>query len=73
MRNLNIFFIYIKIDFYYKNHPEIWDDDMEIMIQNEEILEIRKNIIALLSLPTMDRFMQYIRTNPFYKWIWDFY
>lgn len=61
--------IYNGMKKYFGEHNDIWNMELN----DDRANEIEKNIIKLLSLPSMERFMRVIRENPYYKWIWDFY
>jgi hypothetical protein len=56
--------IYELIDKYWHKHPEIWEDTN---LEDDEVIEIKKLVVELLSIPSMERFMIEIRKNKFYK------
>ncbi len=49
---------------------DIWVD---WTLEESGMIDIKKFIVRLLSLPSMKNDMDIIRKNPSYKWIWDFY
>lgn len=62
--------IYILMDQYRRDTYTV---ENEIVLWNKTTDYIKKIIIKLLSLPSMERYMKEIRKNSYYKWIWDFY
>lgn len=61
--------IYIHMKKYFDAQSDVY----EMKIEWKDALVIQELIINLLSIPSMERFMNKERKNPYYRWIWDFY
>ena len=61
--------IYSTMRTYFDNHEDVWTIDMN----DYEAQVIKNKIINFLSLSSMQKDMEIIRKNPYYRWIWNFY